>query len=104
MKNKLLILTLMLCLSLLIFPVLAEDLRAVSITEDNNQFMAVDANKNILYSYESSTPSDGRLVLSIGYNDTYLVETADSIKFVTVNNKKSEGVDIINILFGWIQL
>lgn len=101
MKNELLIITLM-CLSLIIFPVLAEDLRAVSITEDNTQFMVVDANKDISYSYESSVPSDGRLVLTIGYNDTYLVETTDSIKFVTVNNKKSDGLDIINILFGWV--
>ena len=102
MKLKITITLLLVCIGLLITPVASENLQVVSITEDNNQFMAVTANKDISYSYESNIPDNGKMVLTVGSNDTYLVETTDSIKFITVNNKKSNGINIINILIGWL--
>lgn len=86
----------------LISPVLAEDYKDVSITEDGSHFISIPSEKNVVYSHDSVIPQDGTMILSIGYNDTYMVKTIDSIKFVTINMKKVEENSIIEILFWWL--
>ena len=98
MKIKILIL--LIFMVGLILPALADDIQVVSITEDQTQFMAVPANENVIYSYASTVPQNGILVLSIANNDTYMVNDGITIQMVTVT--KTESKNIIDIILGWL--
>jgi hypothetical protein len=100
MKIKTLIILFLICIGVLIPPVLSYDLQYVSITEGGNQFISIPMSKNVVYSYESSIPDGGILILSLPNENTYLVDTTNYIKMVTV--KKETPKNIIEIILGWL--
>ena len=100
MKTKILILLSLICIGIFIPMVLAYDLQWVSITEGGTQFVSIPSNKNVIYSYASAIPQNGILILSIPENDTYLLDSENSIEFVTVN--KATSGSIIDVILGWL--
>ena len=100
MKIKTLAILFLICSGVFVTPVLS--FQEVSITEDGTQFIAVPSDKNIIYSYETVIPTNGRLIFSCENNNTYWVEESNSIKFVTVNIKRVEETSIIDMLFWWL--
>lgn len=102
MKNKILVLGLM--ISLAIYPVLAGDIKDVSICSigGGEVFMGVPSNMDVTYIYTSGIPQNGVLLLSMPDNDTYIVRYENSIEVVTVNKNEPNG--IIETIFVWLGL
>lgn len=99
MKNKILIF--LLFIGFLIYPVLAEDNKAVSITYGGEQFVSVPSSADVTYLYTSDVPQDGILLLSFPDNDTYMVRSGNSIEMITVSKTNS---GIIETILGWLGL
>lgn len=102
MKLKIFTITFLLCISILVSFASAGESRAVSITEGGNQFISVPDNMPVTYLYMSSTPQNGRLLLSIGNSDTYMVNDGITIQMITVN--KNESMSIIDTILGWLPI
>lgn len=101
MNVRKLILFAIICVSLFIPSVLAEDYKIVSITYGGEQFVSVPSNVNVTYLYTSDVPQNGVLLLSFPDNDTYMVKSENSIKMITVS-KSNRG--IIETILGWFGL
>ena len=100
MKNKILLLLSIICLVVFIPTVLAYELKPVSITEGGTQFVSIPSDKNVVYSYASDIPQNGLLILSLPENDTYLLDSDNTIEFITVS-KVTTG-SIIDMILGWL--
>ena len=88
-------------MGVLIFPVLADDYKPVSIEYEGDCFISVPSEASVMYLYTSDIPQNGILLLSSTYNDTYMVRSENSIEMITVN-KNNYGV--IEIILGWFGL
>ena len=95
------IIILTICLWVFIIPVCAVD-NTTSVSIDGNCFISIPTDSIVSYTQSTQIPSNGALVLSDFYNDTYMIQTETSTEFVTVSKLKP--VSIVDQILGWLNL
>lgn len=100
MKAGKLIILFMICIWVVSVPSVAiSNNKMVSITPGGTQYISVSSSANVTYIYTSIVPDNGKIILSIGNNDTYITENGNDVQMITVT-KQPESKNIIDIILG----